>query len=62
VTTLIEDRRGKFEKERQDFRSGLTALRDLQPLAQLYKDGPFSDGSLFAKTLQGINKDVKTGR
>jgi len=60
----VEDRRRDFEKDRHNFRAGLAALKRLSPLALVYRDGPFGDGSLFAKTLVRINKDqrvVQTG-
>ena len=53
---------GNFEKDRQHFRSGLTALQRVDPLAQLYKDGPFGEGSLFAKTLRKIEDEQNAGR
>jgi hypothetical protein len=58
----VEVARGHFEKDRQHLRSGLTALQHLDPLAQLYKDGPFGEGSLFAKTLRKIEDEQKAGR
>jgi hypothetical protein len=58
----VEDRRRDFEKERRSFRSGLAALRRLDPLTPIYQQGPFGDDSLFAKTLHRINEDQKAGR
>jgi hypothetical protein len=57
----VEDRRRDFEVDRRTFRKGLAALRGLEPLSQIYGDGPFGDGSLFAKTLRKINDDRKAG-
>jgi hypothetical protein len=57
----VGDRRSVFEVDRQSFRTGLAALPRLDPLSQLYQDGPFGDGSLFAKTLHRINEDQKAG-
>ena len=58
----VEDARGKFEKDRQHFRRGLTALQGLDPLTQLYKDAPFGEGSLFTKTLRKIEDEQNAGR
>jgi hypothetical protein len=58
----VEDRRRDFEKDRQSFRTGFAALQRLQPLAQVYRDGPFGDGSLFAKSLSKINDDQEAVR
>jgi hypothetical protein len=58
---VVEDRRRDFETERQSFGTGRAALIRLDPLARLYRDGPFGDGSLFAKTLRRINDDRKAG-
>ena len=58
----VEDRRRDFEKDRHNFRTGLTALERLDPLAQVYRDGPFGDGSLFVKTFSKIYDDQKAGR
>ncbi len=51
----IEDRRREFERDRLSFGAGLEALRRLEPIAQTYREGLFGKGSLFAKTLNGIN-------
>ena len=53
----VEDRRPDFEKDRHNFRAGFAALQRLNPLAQVYSEGPFGDGSLFAKTLAKISND-----
>jgi hypothetical protein len=53
----VEDRRSDFEKDRRNYKSGLAALRRLEPLELTYLGGPFNDGSLFAKTLGKITAD-----
>ncbi len=53
----VEDRRPDFEKDRHNFRAGFAELQRLSPLAQVYREGPFGDGSLFAKTLATISND-----
>jgi hypothetical protein len=58
----VEDRRRDFENDRHSFRAGLAALQRLDPLTKVYREGPFGDGSLFAKTLSKINDDQKAGR
>jgi hypothetical protein len=58
----VEDRRREFETERRVYRNGLAALKRLEPLRQVYLDGPFGDGSLFVKTLQRINDEQWAGR
>jgi hypothetical protein len=58
----VEDRRREFEKDRQSFRTGFAALQRLEPLTQVYRDGAFDDGTLFAKTLSKINDDQKAVR
>jgi hypothetical protein len=58
----VEDRRREFETARRVYRNGLAALRSLEPLTQVFHDGPFGDGSLFAKTLQRINDEQGAGR
>jgi hypothetical protein len=50
-----------FEVQRQSFRTGHAALLRLEPLSRIYRDGPFGDGSLFAKTLRRINGEQKAG-
>jgi hypothetical protein len=57
----VEERRNAFETERQSWKTGLAALRRLDPLVQIYHEGPFGDDSLFAKTLHRINDDAKSG-
>jgi hypothetical protein len=58
----VEERRQDFEKERHNFRTGFAALQRLNPLAQIYREGAFGDGSLFAKTLSRINNEQKAVR
>jgi hypothetical protein len=53
----VEDKRREFERDRHSLRTGLEALRRLEPLSQVFNEGPFGDGSLFAKTLNGMNSD-----
>ena len=55
----VEDRRPDFERDRHNFRAGFATLQRLNPLAQVYQEGPFGDGSLFAKTLAMINSEQK---
>jgi hypothetical protein len=55
----VEDRRPGFEKHRHNFGAGFAALQRLNPLMRGYREGPFGDGSLFAKTLATINSDQK---
>jgi hypothetical protein len=50
----VEERRAEFEKERKTFQAGFAALRRLEPLSKVYQEGPFGDGSLYAKTLRKI--------
>jgi hypothetical protein len=50
----IEDERRQFELLRTDFRACQRFLRELRPLARTMQQGPFDDGSLFAKTLKTI--------
>jgi hypothetical protein len=57
----VEDRRDAFEVERRSFKTGYPALQRLVELSQLYQEGPFEDGSLFAKTLRRIDADRKAG-
>ena len=57
----VQERRSAFEIDRKSFRTGHQALRRLEPLTQLYQEGPFGDGSLYAKTLHKINHDQKLG-
>jgi hypothetical protein len=58
----VEERRSQFEVDRKTFRAGLAALRRLEPLTQVYREGPFGEGSLFAKTLHRINDDRGAGQ
>ena len=58
----VGDRKGAFERSRRGFKTGMAALRGLEPLAQLYQEGPFGDGSLFAKTLRKIVDDREAAR
>ena len=51
---------GKYEVVAGERR--LAALKRLEPLRQVYLDGPFGDGSLFVKTLQRINDEQWAGR
>jgi hypothetical protein len=55
----VEERRGRFDKERRNYQSGLAALKGLNDLSLIYTEGPFGDGSLFAKTLRRIRDDQK---
>jgi hypothetical protein len=57
----VEDRRSEFEIDRQSYNTGRAALIRLDPLTRLYREGPFGNGSLFAKTLRRINDDRKAG-
>jgi hypothetical protein len=57
----VEENRIDFEVQRQTYRTGRAALLRLDPLLQVYREGPFGDGSLFAKTLRRINDDQKDG-
>jgi hypothetical protein len=57
----VQKRRDLFEIDRKDFRTGLAALRRLDELSPIYREGPFGAGSLFAKTLHKINNDRKAG-
>ncbi len=58
---VVRDRRRSFETDRQSFRTGRAALNRLESLTQLYQEGPFGDGSLFAKTLRKINDEHEVG-
>lgn len=58
----VEDRRNAFEIERRTFKTAYPALQRLVPLSQIYQEGPFDDGSLFAKTLRKIEDEQKAGR
>ena len=56
---LVEDRRTAFEFERKSWKTGFAALKELDPIARIYQEGPFGDGSLFAKTLRRIEDGGK---
>lgn len=58
----VEERRIAFEVARKSLRTGVAALQHLDDLSQVYRDGPFGDGSLFAKTLRRINDDRRAGQ
>jgi hypothetical protein len=58
----VQNRRRAFEKERQTYRTGRVALARLAPLSELYQEGPFGEGSLFAKMAQRIKDERKAGR
>jgi hypothetical protein len=58
----VQEKRQRFEEDRQDFNAGLAALRRLDPLTRVYQEGPFGDGSLFAKTLRKIKEEKKVDR
>ncbi len=57
----VEGKRSEFNKGRLTYKSGRAELLRLVPLAQVYQEGPFGDGSLFAKTLHKINDDRQAG-
>ena len=57
----VEEKRSAFEADRRNINTGLAALRRLDSLSEIYRRGPFGDGSLFAKTLQKIDDDRKAG-
>ena len=57
----VEDRRREFETARQHWQTGFAALQRLGDLSIIYQEGPFGDGSLFAKTLRRIDDDRKAG-
>jgi hypothetical protein len=57
----VEEKRSAFETDRRNVNAGLAALRRLDSLSQIYRRGPFGDGSLFAKTFQKIDDDRKAG-
>jgi hypothetical protein len=58
----VETQKRAFEIARRHFKTGVAALRGLDSLSRLYQEGPFGDGSLFAKTLKKIKKDERDGR
>jgi hypothetical protein len=53
----IETRRRGFESVRHDVRQAQLALRNLNAISSKFQNGPFGDGSLFAKTLAKILAD-----
>jgi hypothetical protein len=55
----VEERRAQFELARKSYKAGRAALLQLAPLTQVYQEGPFGDGSLFAKTLRKIGDGHK---
>ena len=55
----VESSRLDFEVQRQSFRTGHAALLRLESLSQNYREGPFGDGSLFAKNLRRMNDERK---
>ena len=55
----VEDRRRNFEADRHNFKTGFAALERLDSLTEIYREGVFGAGSLFAKTLARINDDLK---
>ncbi len=57
----VEEERARFEKDRQSWRTGFTALRRLDPLAKIYAEGPFGAESLYAKTLRKIKAEPPPG-
>jgi hypothetical protein len=50
----IEDERKQFDSLRADLRGCQRFLRGLLSLQQTYREGPFSEGSLFSKTFHRI--------
>jgi hypothetical protein len=58
----VETRKRAFEIARGQFKTGVAALRGLDPLSRLYQEGPFGDGSLFAKTLHKIKLESNPAR
>jgi hypothetical protein len=58
----VEERRRDFETDGRNFQAGVAALHRLAPLSQLYRDGPFGDSSLFAKTLRKIRHESDAGK
>ena len=55
----VEASRERFESARKNFQQGLQFLRQANPLAKEYRDGPFGVDSLFEKTLRTIRDDPK---
>ena len=58
----VEARRREFETARMQFNNGFAFLNALEPLRQEFEDGPFGEGSLFAKTLRKIENDTLAAR
>ena len=58
----VEDRRRKFEAARTQFNTGMAFLNSIEPLGKEFEDGPFGEGSLFAKTLRKIENDARAAR
>lgn len=58
----IEDRRPWFEEIRHDFDTARLKIRELGPLADRFRDGPFEEGSLLSKTLAKILADRAAAR
>jgi hypothetical protein len=56
----VDDKRVFFEIDRMSLKTGRGALRRLEPLSDVYDEGPFGDGSLFAKTLRRIQDERAT--
>ncbi len=59
---LIEDSRAQFDLRNGTPDSKLKALERLTQLADTYRQGPFGDGSLFAKTLHKIVEEQKASK
>jgi hypothetical protein len=53
----VDAERAVFEVSRWTFEAGRRALSRLDPLARIYQQGPFEEGSLFAKVLVKILAD-----
>ena len=51
--------RRDFEVARFDYKAGVAELKNLDPLADEFRTGPFSAGSMYAKTLSKI--EASTG-
>ncbi len=52
----IEDERKQFEQKRSDLQGCQRFLQGLEPLWATMRQGPFEEGSLFAKTLTCVSK------
>ncbi len=57
----VEDERSQFEKERQTWRTGIAALRRLDPLAKVYSETPFDAGSLYSKMIRRVDAESAAG-